>query len=239
MRRLPLLLVFAVAAAACAGGAGSAASPAPSGHIKVGLLTSLTGNYAPLGTNDRLAAIQMTDALNAKGGINGRQVDLDIVDDASDPNQTVVQLTRLIDDGVVAIEGPPQSTAELAIKPLINQSKLPDVSVGAADQQVLPPTPYMWQTTPLSSQVATACLKFLQQQGKTKLAMLTDTKNAYAIAGHDATQQKLGQYGLTLVDDESFETTQTNFAPQIAKIQAARPDFLLVWATGSPPVVFT
>jgi len=238
MGKLALLLAFALAATACAGGA-SSSSNTPSGPIKIGLLTSLTGNYAPLGTNDKLAAQQMTDEVNAKGGINGRKIELDIVDDASDPNQTVVQLTRLIDDGVVAIQGPPQSTAELAIKPLVNEKRIPDVSVGAADQQVLPPTPYLWQTTPLSSQVATACLKFLQQQGKTRLAMLTDTKNAYAIAGHDTTQQKLGGYGLTLVDDESFETTQTNFGPQIARIQAAKPDLLLVWATGAPPVVIT
>jgi branched-chain amino acid transport system substrate-binding protein len=239
MRRLPLLLAFALAAAACAGGGGAASSPAPSGPIKIGLLTSLTGNYAPLGTSDKLAAVQVVEQVNAKGGINGRKVELDIVDDASDPNQTVQQLTKLIDDGVVAIEGPPQSTAELAIKPIVNEKKIPDVSVGAADQQVLPPTPYMWQTTPLSSQVATACLRFLQQQGKTKLAMLTDTKNAYAIAGHDAAKQKLGDFGLTLVDDETFETSQTNFAPQITRIQSFKPDFLLVWATGSPPVVIT
>jgi branched-chain amino acid transport system substrate-binding protein len=239
MRKLPLVVAFALVVAACAGGASSSSTGTPSGPIKIGLLTSLTGNYAPLGTNDRIAAIQLTDEINRKGGINGRKIELDIVDDGSDPNQTVVQLTKLIDDGVVAIEGPPQSTAELAIKPLVNEKKIPDVSVGAADQQVLPPTPYLWQTTPLSSQVATACLKFLQQQGRTKLAMLTDTKNAYAIAGHDTTQQKLGQYGLTLVDDETFETSQTNFGPQIAKIQAAKPDFLLVWATGAPPVVIT
>jgi branched-chain amino acid transport system substrate-binding protein len=239
MSKLPVVLAaFALAATACAGGA-STSSSTQSGPIKIGLLTSLTGNYAPLGTNDRLAAIQLTNQVNAAGGINGRKVDLDIVDDGSDPNQTVVQLNKLIDDGVVAIEGPPQSTSELAIKPLVNEKKLPDVSVGAADQQVLPVTPYLWQTTPLSSQVATACLKFLHQQGRTRLAMLTDTKNAYAIAGHDFAQQKLGQYGITLVDDESFETSQTNFGPQIARIQAAKPDFLLVWSTGAPPVVIT
>ncbi|HKF78811.1 MAG TPA: ABC transporter substrate-binding protein [Candidatus Dormibacteraeota bacterium] len=239
MRKAPALLVFLVVAAACAGGGGTTSTPAATGPIKIGLLTSLTGNYAPLGTNDRLAAVQVVDALNSAGGINGRKIDLDIVDDGSDPNQTVVQLTKLADDGVIALEGPPQSTAELAIQSIVNQKKLPDVSVGAADQQVIPVTPYMWQTTPLSSQVATACLKFLQQQGKTKLAMLTDTKNAYAVAGHDEAKQRLGQYGLTLVDDESFETTQTNFGPQIARIKAAAPDFLLVWATGAPPVVIT
>lgn len=238
MKPLPWLVALSVVASACAGG-GASQTPAPTGPIKIGVLTSLTGNYAPLGTNDKLAAQQMVDQLNAKGGINGRKVELDIVDDGSDPNNTVIQLNKLIDDGVVALEGPPQSTAELAIKPLVNQKKIPVVSVGAADQQVIPPTPYMWQTTPLSSQVAAACLKYLQQQGKTRLAMMYDVKNAYAIAGHDAAKTSLDRYGITLVDDETFELGQTNFAPQIAHVVAARPDFLLVWATGAPPVVIT
>jgi branched-chain amino acid transport system substrate-binding protein len=42
-----------------------------------------------------------------------------------------------------------------------------------------------------------------------------------------------------LIADEGFETTQTNFGPQFAKITDAKPDFLLVWATGAPPVVIT
>ena len=45
--------------------------------------------------------------------------------------------------------------------------------------------------------------------------------------------------GCSASDDESFETTQTNFATQIAKIVAAKPDILLVWATGAPPVIIT
>jgi branched-chain amino acid transport system substrate-binding protein len=94
-------------------------------------------------------------------------------------------------------------------------------------------------TAPLSSQVARVCLDFIKSQGKSKLAMLTDTKNAYAVSGRDSTKKLLDASGLQLVDEESFETTQTNFAPQFAKITDAKPDFLLVWATGAPPVVIT
>src|SRR5207248_2727197 len=61
----------------------------------------------------------------------------------------------------------------------------------------------------------------------------------YAIKGHDVTKDLVSQFGITIVDDESFETTQTNFATQIAKIVAAKPDILLVWATGAPPVIIT
>jgi branched-chain amino acid transport system substrate-binding protein len=215
-------------------------SPAQtSGPIKVGMVTSLTGNYAPLGTNNRLAAVQLVDAINGKGGIKGRQVELEVVDDGSDPNQSVIQFNKVIGDGVVAVLGPPQSTADLAIKPLANEKKMPTISLGAADEQVVPVTPYMWMTAPLSSQVARVCIDFIKAQGKSQLAMLTDTKNAYAVSGHDATKKLLDASGVQLIDDESFETTQTNFAPQFAKISDAKPDFLLVWATGAPPVVIT
>src|SRR5690242_1775327 len=212
---------------------------ASSGPIKIGMVTSLTGNYAPLGTNDKLAVQQIVDGVNAKNGINGRKIDLEIVDDGSDPNQSVIQFNKVIGDGAVAVLGPPQSTADLAIKPVANDKKMPTISLGAADDQVVPVTPYMWMTAPLSSQVATVCVNFMKGQGKTRLAMLYDTKNAYAVAGHDATGKLLGQAGLQLVDDETFETTQTNFAPQFAKITEAKPDMLLVWATGAPPVVIT
>lgn len=210
-----------------------------SGPIKIGMVTSLTGNYAPLGTNDKLAAQQLVDALNAKGGINGRRIELDIVDDGSDPNQSVIQFNKVLGDGAVAVLGPPQSTADLAIKPVANDKKMPIISLGAADEQVVPVTPYMWMTAPLSSQVAKTCVDFIKSQGKTKLAMLYDTKNAYAVSGHDATKKALDGSGIQLVDDETFETSQTNFAPQFAKISDAKPDFLLVWATGAPPVVIT
>lgn len=211
----------------------------PTGPIKIGMVTSLTGNYAPLGTNDRLAALQVVDAVNAKNGINGRKIDLEIVDDGSDPNQTVIQYNKVLGDGAVAVLGPPQSTADLAIKPVANEKKIPTISLGAADEQVVPVTPYMWMTAPLSSQVARVCIEFIKSQGKHSVAMLTDTKNAYAVSGHDSTKKLLDGSGLTLVDDETFETSQTNFAPQFAKIADLHPDFLLVWATGAPPVVIT
>ncbi len=215
-------------------------SPAQSsGPIKIGMVTSLTGNYAPLGTNDKLAVQQVVDGVNAKNGINGRKIELNIVDDGSDPNQSVIQFNKVIGDGAVAVLGPPQSTADLAIKPVANDKKMPTISLGAADEQVVPVTPYMWQTAPLSSQVAKVCVDFIKSQGKTQLAMLTDTKNAYAVSGHDSTKKILDQAGVQLIDDETFETSQTNFAPQFAKIADARPDFLLVWATGAPPVVIT
>jgi branched-chain amino acid transport system substrate-binding protein len=69
--------------------------------------------------------------------------------------------------------------------------------------------------------------------------MMYDTKNVYAVSGHDSTKKALEGTGIQLVDDETFDTTQTNFSPQFAKIVDAKPDVLLVWGTGAPAVVIT
>lgn len=239
MRALIIVVAVLLTCTACAGGGAASSSSSTKAPIKIGLLTSLTGNYAPLGTQDELAATQMVNQLNKSGGINGRKIKLDIKNDNSDPNQTVVALNQLVDDGVVAMEGPPQSTAELAIQSLVDQRQIPDVSVGAADQQTIPVHPYMWQTTPLSSQVADTMVRYLKAQGKTKVATLTDTKNAYAVAGQAAFSKLAQQNGLQVVDAETFELGQTDFSPQFARIVAGHPDFFVVWSTGAPPVVIT
>src|SRR5919199_232754 len=132
----PLAVLMLVASGCAALGPQAQQS---SGPIKLGMVTSLTGNYAPLGTNDKLAAQQLIDQQNAKGGINGRKIEIEILDDGSDPNQSVIQFNKLADEGVVAVLGPPQSTANLALKPVVTEKKIPIISLGASDEQVIPP----------------------------------------------------------------------------------------------------
>ena len=54
-RILAVFMSVALSSATACAALGSAPA-ASSGPIKVGMVTSLTGNYAPLGTNDKLAA---------------------------------------------------------------------------------------------------------------------------------------------------------------------------------------
>src|SRR6202048_3545787 len=109
-RSLTFVMALALSGGAACAALGNSAGQS-SRPIKIGMVTSLTGNYAPLGTNDKLAAQQIVDGVNARNGINGRKIELEIVDDGSDPNQRVIQFKKAIGAGVVAVLGPPQSTA--------------------------------------------------------------------------------------------------------------------------------
>ena len=111
-----LVVAMLLALAGCAGGETSSDNPSNNSNasvsssdadpIRIGIWTSLTGASAIEGelieNGARLAAAQW----NAKGGINGRQIDFVVYDDQSTTEGAVTATTRLIEnDKVDAIIG--------------------------------------------------------------------------------------------------------------------------------------
>jgi len=74
------------------------------GPIKMGVTIEKTGPVPVLGT----AAIGMqkaADYINANGGVDGRQIELDIQDNAGDPSKAVQQLRQFVDSGYDVVLG--------------------------------------------------------------------------------------------------------------------------------------
>src|SRR5690242_4948647 len=79
MRRFLALLLLALPVAACGDKAGDDST------LKVGLIVSLTGNYAPLGTEDKKAVELAVQQIDNAGGLLGRKIELITKDDKSQP----------------------------------------------------------------------------------------------------------------------------------------------------------
>lgn len=79
--------------------------------IKIGLQGPMTGDYAYEGQGFEKAVGMLVEQTNAAGGINGRQVELIVEDDAGDPTQAALVAQRLVDAGVHAVIGAYNSTA--------------------------------------------------------------------------------------------------------------------------------
>jgi branched-chain amino acid transport system substrate-binding protein len=85
------------------GSSGSGGSSSGGGPIKVGAVSSITGPIPiPDGTNGATAYFK---ALNAKGGINGRQVQYIVQDDQANPALTAQEARTLVNQNVVAFAG--------------------------------------------------------------------------------------------------------------------------------------
>lgn len=96
--------VLSLALAACSGpGSGTDSS----GPIKIGVSLSLTGDFSEDGKAFQQGYQLWADTVNASGGLLGRTVQLDIVNDASNPVQVATNYQRLISvDHVNLVFGP-------------------------------------------------------------------------------------------------------------------------------------
>lgn len=238
MRRLlipPAVLVLTLAAACSGTPAGERTGTGP---INVGLIVSLTGNYAPLGSEDKKSVELAVQQINDKGGILGRTINLTVKDDKSQPDQSVLNFNELKSAGVAAVIGSPFSNSALATIPQVDRAKIPYLSLTPADEQVTPIHPYVFVVPATSATYAERILQYYQAQGFTKVAVAYDTKSSYAKAGFAGMQAKAGQFGVTLVASEQFQTTTTEFSAVLNHVKASGAQALTVWATGPPAVAF-
>ena len=98
------------------------AGPAMSAEaIKIGVPTALTGTYAGLG-NEALRAVQFAaDEANAKGGVDGRKVEIKALDTEAKPDVARKQAEKLALEGYKILTGTIASGEGLAMAPMLQR----------------------------------------------------------------------------------------------------------------------
>ena len=91
--------------------------------VRIGLNNPLTGPYAALGKNEQIGCQMALEAINAKGGILGRPVELVVEDSTSGDAGVAVQKARKLIDGdkVDFLLGNVNSALSLAIAEVSNE----------------------------------------------------------------------------------------------------------------------
>lgn len=92
--------------------------------VKIGFISTLTGTGADLGVGGRNGTILAVEQANARGGINGRPIELLIRDVQQDEKKADAIVRELIAQEVDVIVGPMTSRIAVSLIPLINTSKV-------------------------------------------------------------------------------------------------------------------
>src|SRR5512133_2437421 len=101
--------------------------------IKLGVAASLTGDLAAYGQPTKEAAEMVVAEVNAKGGINGKQIELMIGDDQCKPEIATNVATKLVSEGVNIVIGHICSGATKAALGIYKGAKVIAISPSATN----------------------------------------------------------------------------------------------------------
>ncbi|MBN9530257.1 MAG: ABC transporter substrate-binding protein [Alphaproteobacteria bacterium] len=166
-RREFLIHAAGAAAVGAAGFGPMRARAQDSGPIKIGMIIPLTGTTSQYGTTMSIAAKLAVNDINGAGGVGGRQIEVVIEDDRSNPEAAVRAARKLIDiDKVVAIGGSYASAVTSAIAPLCWESRTVLFTASGADSITRTPHQgYIFRTSPTVTLQGTRVGQFAREIG--------------------------------------------------------------------------
>lgn len=132
-------------------GLGACTSSEPKEPIRIGLSASLSGFDDQWGGIARDIVVATVDEINARGGVNGHDLELVIRDDGSEPAPAVTAVQGLIDEGVVAIVGGFWSNQLEAVTPMVRDAQIPLLSPSSTAPELVSAPPdggFVFRTAP-------------------------------------------------------------------------------------------
>lgn len=227
-----------VALAGCSGSTDSTATE--DGPIRIGMVVPLTGPYSPLGLGDKAAAEQQVAAINAAGGIDGRQIELIVKDDKTDVTQSVTEFNQLAaDDSISLILSSSFVSASAASGSSAEQNEIPILALGPVSAFADGSNPWAF-TVPATPEVyAQALVDYFAAEGIETLAIGFQGEDVYGQTGSDATIAAAEEAGIEVVLAQSFDGAATDFTPLLTDVVSANADGFLVWGAGPAPVIIT
>jgi branched-chain amino acid transport system substrate-binding protein len=229
-----LLLVVALPLAACGGG--EAGTDRGTGEpLRIGMLTSLTGNFTPWGVQVRDGMQLAVNEVNQAGGVDGRRLELVVADDQSKAEEGARAIERLIErDGVVAVGGIISSDVGLATARIAEQSKVPLFLVKAGAGAILnPASRYTFRTClPAAPMVAGPVLQYVQSKGLKRVGAIV-ADYAWGQAIKSALEQAFAAAPDIKLQIEVAPVGEQDFTTYLRALERLNPQMIV--ATGHPP----
>jgi len=224
------LFIILVICALATFGAGVAPG-ADTQPIKIAIIGAMSGTNAILGDWMRKGVTLAIEQANAKGGIQGRQLELIIYDDQANPTTSVGLAQKVAtEDKVMAAWATTNSSSTLADLPIFQNYKIPQLTFGTNVTITQQKSTYIFRQCPAGPAYEDPLIDYLVKQGKTKYAIIGDN-SAYG-KGETAYQTAaLKRYNLTPLDTEAYGIDDKDFTGQLTKILQTQPEVLLLAAS--------
>lgn len=196
--------------------------------IKIGVITSITGSQAAFGAAHKNGYSIALDEINAKGGVLGKKIELDIYDDQSKPDQAVQGVSKLVDqDRVTLLMGAYSSENTKAIIPSVTQRQVPlIIPTATADNVMDSKSPWVFRICAGAYDYAHATVAFLKDNGAPKTMAIVYENTNFGQANMQAMKAAAQAAGIKLVAVESYEAKSPDYRAVLQRVKQANPEVI-------------
>jgi branched-chain amino acid transport system substrate-binding protein len=236
MLRLSRRLAVAAMAALAVFGIGTAQAQQRQ-PIRIGAVLAVTGGAAFLGDPAAKTLRLYVERINRDGGILGRPLELRLYDSAGDARQAVTFTRRLIeDDRVDFIIGASTTGETMAMIELIEEARIPLISLAGANVIVEPVKRWVFKTPHSDRMAVEKIYDDMRRNNWTRAAIIAGSGGFDQSCRAEA-RNLAARFNVTIVADETYAPTDTDMTPQLTRIRNANPQGIVGCGFGAPTVI--
>jgi branched-chain amino acid transport system substrate-binding protein len=213
----------------CSGGllGGDEESGSSDEPIRLGMLTPLSGSSSAIGPYMKNGAQLAVDEINADGGIDGRELELVVEDEACDPRTATAGANKLVTEEIDISVGGYCSGATLPTLPIFEKAGIPMIIPAANSTELVDQgLKNVFMINGTGTQQAESALKFMEKEGATRVA-LVDDNTSYSTDIADQTAELLkSSGGPEVVLEESVTAGESDYSANVNAVVQSNPDFV-------------
>lgn len=213
---------------AVAMGAGWGVAYAADETIKIGIVQPMTGPSTQYGDQIQAGALTAIDAINAKGGVNNRQLEAVLIDDACEPKQAVASANRVMTAGAnFAVAHACSGTAVPAVN-IYEQEGIVAITPGATSPAVTDTIKphYFFRTIGRDDQQGPFAAAYILEQIKPASIAILHDKQTYGSGVANQVRDALTKGGANIIFYEGINVGDTDYSAVITKLRSMNPDLI-------------
>src|SRR4026209_642540 len=198
--------------------------------VRIGVFMSLTGSTANFGISSTNGIKMAADEINAAGGINGKQIELNIQDDRSDAQEAATIVTKFVtQDQVHGIICEVASSRSIAAAPIAQNAKIPMLTPSSTNPEVTKKGDFIFRSCFIDPVQGAAIAQFAARTLNAKrAALMVDRKNDYSTGLEKVINETFTRMGGQIVATQSYQEGDQDFNAQLTSLKGANPQVIFV-----------
>jgi branched-chain amino acid transport system substrate-binding protein len=194
--------------------------------FRFGMAMPLTGSQALYGQDQVKAAEWAVAEINKAGGVNGKKLEMIVLDTQADPQLGIQMANRLVSVEKVPAFVTAWSAVVKAVAPIANDNRVVELSVGANSPDIAKLGDYVYTTFPLADVDIAAVSHYAATSMSKKKAAIVYINNETGTVAADVYKKVFTGAGGTVVANETYDPKATDFTGPLLKVRSANPDII-------------